>query len=224
MEAQVDTDMEEIMSIEYHETVLKAYTRARDKLMMEVFYDNMKLQVQDKKYNGNDRYILKMRELATANAKMRKQQITSEYYWVSVSPKPEISLDQLIIKVDKYVGRKMVSGSMYCYEWNSAGNPHTHMLIHNLENSDKDFRKNTTNTFKTLVGNLKCIDIRRVPEDWVEDKKLYIKGDKWDDNKQELIELDKEYRMKYDLQPYYTTGTLSEPDPLLDEGSSVVDI
>lgn len=212
---ELDSETEDAILIE------KCRKKAKEKVLTNAFTQLYTQQIYTNK-PLDDRILKHAQMLTQKSLKLRKKKRSSEYYFVSVSPESHHTIEDLKYKVEKYVDRKLCVGTIYAYEWNKRGIPHVHILVRQLEYSDTDFRKNTYNSFKTLVGNKKCVDIRAIPEDWVDDKIDYIKGDKWDIEKEELIKIDIQNRLEYRLEPFYTTGTFIRTErerPPLDGGS-----
>lgn len=209
------TQFREERKIEIKLTMQKLQKKAIEKIYLDAKILEYRALIESNETLDNE-FLSEARISIDRAKKLQKQKVTSEYYFVTVSPKQGTTLEALRKQVDKYVGRRMIVGSMYAYEWTKEKQVHVHLIVHQLECSDRDFRKNTKNTFKNLVGNLACIDVRGIPDDWIDDKKAYIKGEKWDEGKDEMIAFDKQKRIEENLEPFYTTGSM-RPTPLLDE-------
>lgn len=193
----------EIMKCDYKQ-------RALDKLFLELEYTKLKLDVQDAPDEQDDETIKYLKQLNMDIKKKQKQKPGCDFYFVTVSPTIGTDFHLLQTKVQKYTTRMMIRSAMYTYELTKQNNPHVHILVENAGYTDKDFRRNTCNTFKKIVGDIRCINIKSVPEDWVQDKIEYIKGEKWDSTKDDMIENDKKWRLEMSLQPYYIIGTKFE--------------
>jgi len=223
--------METELQLYKEQAILKMRERMiviNEKAIEKIYLDSKIAEYRaliDSKEPIDNEMLISARESMAISKKLQKQKITSEYYFVTVAPKTGTTLEELKSKVEKYINRRMVCGSMYSFEWTKEKQVHVHLIVHQIESSDRDFRKNTKNTFKNLVGNLTCIDVRAIPEDWLDDKKAYIMGEKWDDDKQEMIEYDKQKRIDEGLSPYYQTGTFVIPRPTtyLDEDGIICD-
>lgn len=195
----------------------KCKDQAITKMLRDQYIEMYTRELDNKEYEDNyDPLLAELQRVYSENAKARKHKVNHTYYFVSVSPRPGTGVEPLLKKIQKLAKKRSIEGTMYCIEWNKNQEPHCHILVHQLQCSDTDFRKNTKNTFKNLVDNTRCINIRGVPEDWIEEKKEYIRGEKWDTEKDEMIEYDRYKREQLGLEPYYCTGTLARP--LLDEG------
>lgn len=211
-EEETEEEFNTRLELEKEQKIRSALKDVQEKAEKKVYADYLIQQYKiliESKEDLTSPFLIAAREAFQLTTKLYKQKVSSEHYWVSVNPSNDKELDELIKKVDKYVGRRFITGIIYTYEWCRNGTPHVHMLVHQLELSDKDFRKNTKNTFKNLVGNLKCIDIKRVPSDWIQDKIDYLQGNKWDPEKDDMIESDKLKREEFELEPYYAFGSFA---------------
>lgn len=208
----MDQEQEYKRLLEYRELHSKARKKAQEKMMYTSYLNLYQAQLAADAVPDDQKWLKDIQDMDREVARLRKQKISHNYFFVTVSPRPDTGLDDLRKKVEKYAKRKMTAGIMYNYEWNKNGNVHSHMLVYQTSCSDSKFRENTKNTFKSLVDNLYCIDIRPLPDDWVKDKADYVAGLKWDPEKDDMIETDKEMRKGYGLEPFYKFGDM----PLLD--------
>lgn len=134
------------------------------------------------------------------------------YYFVTVNCKPDVQIHELQKKVNKYVNRKFIAECEYVYEQRGSTEfelgkgKHVHILVKQRGDChDGQFKQNTRNTFKSLVGNPQThVDIRAVKEAYVSDKRDYMRGQKTGEGKQEKVEMDKIYRAQNNLEEYYT--------------------
>jgi hypothetical protein len=85
---------------------------------------------------------------------------------------------------------------------------------------DGAFKRDTRNTFKTLVGNPEThVDIRPVKPEWIEEKRAYMKGGKTGEGKAEKVAMDRVWRAQNNLEEYYIRSNgLQASSP--SEGSS----
>lgn len=184
---------------------LKCREKALSKLLTEQYVEHYRYLMESKS-ESSDIYVLKLRELFTANVKMRKQRVSYKHYWVTVNPARAEDRETILRLITKYTTRKMVLGAMYTFESRMDDSFHTHILVHQEQYSDSDFRRNTKNSFKKIQA---IVDIRSVPEDWVPDKIDYILGKKWDIGKEDYVEYDKTWRIKNSYDSYYTVGSFA---------------
>lgn len=134
------------------------------------------------------------------------------HYFVTVNAKPDVILSELVKKVRKYVGRKFVKSVEYVYEQRGSHDGergrgmHVHMLVQQVGSKmDGEFKRDTRNTFKDLVGNAAThVDIRPVNVAHVDDKREYMRGVKTGDGKAEKVAQDRVWRRENNLEDYYT--------------------
>lgn len=134
------------------------------------------------------------------------------YYFVTVNCKSDVQLHELFKKVSKYVNRKFVQEAEYVFEQRGSNELemgkglHVHILVKQRGDChDGQFKQNTRNTFKGLVGNPQThVDIRAVKEAYVSDKRDYMRGQKTGEGKAEKVEMDRIYREQNNIQEYYT--------------------
>lgn len=188
----------------------EAYEKAVDKLLLQLQYNKLLLDIQEPEHEDDDELVKQMKQLNIDIKKRQKQKPGQDYYFVGVSPVIGTDFELFKCKVQKYTTRSMIRSAIYCYELSKQSNPHVHILVENSGYTDKDFRRNTYNTFKKIVGDQRCVDIKAIPEEWVQDKIDYIKGIKWDKSKDTMIEADIEWRKSMSLEPYYKIGTKFE--------------
>lgn len=129
-------------------------------------------------------------------------------YWVTVNPKEGTTISSLNKRIEKYVQRKMIHAFNYAFEQrgktiDEAGKGmHVHLLI---KSKDKKawFKRSTISSFKALCGNEQAIDIKLYPMDYETEKIEYLKGEKWDDDKEDSTKINKIWREKEKLKSYY---------------------
>lgn len=189
--------------------VSKQNEKVLNKLYFDGIYANLKAKIDDDDYQTTDEDILYLRELQNETLALQKKKAGSPYYFITVSPKPGVDFSVFKKKVEKFVSRKIVSRSIYCYELTKKQEPHVHLLVQNNSVPDFDFRRNTKNTFSKLIGCSQGINIKGIKEDHVKQKVRYILGDKKDEEKMYMVACDKEWRVSMNLEDFYQTGDKS---------------
>lgn len=126
--------------------------------------------------------------------------------WVTVNPKPDISLESFKARVDNYLKRKFVLNPLYRYEQRGETEEelgrgfHVHILFDKSDQiSPAQIIKYTQNSFKYITGNSKHIDIKIYPYEYRKEKEDYLNGIKWDKEKEEKLKIDKLFREKNGL-------------------------
>lgn len=185
--------------------VVDLQDKAVKTLYIKSYMSYLESQLADGAFTeSRDPLYKSLQDIYAKNLSLQQKKRSFEYYFVTVSPK-ENDLPWLMKKTEKMANKKSTIGAMYTYELRSDGTPHVHMLVRQLQYSSTDFCRNTRNTFK----DRQCmVDIKGVYESWIPDKVDYIRGDKWDPEKDEMIQKDREWRKQMKLQSYYIVGEL----------------
>lgn len=135
------------------------------------------------------------------------------WLWITISPKPEISFAEFRKKVDKLVNRKMFKSAEWAFEQRSSDPNqfygfHAHILAQRcLSYKPSKCKRGIKNTCKGLVGsvdNNNVLNIQIIGDDYAIDKAQYFKGIKTGAGKEEKQLVDKIWRVKEGLLPYYT--------------------
>jgi len=188
---------------------VNAERKARQKILFEVYYNDYKERIAQ----GADpqTYIeeLFFNRVRTKVKGTRNIAITGYWWFTFTIDKSRFTdgdyLERLKKKVNKFITKKVVKRAIWCYELTKEEMPHVHMLIE-VDNENPvakhTFDKGVVNTFKD-VGHVKT---KKCPEEWVKDKVQYLLGNKWDEEKEDMITKDREWRQSVDLQPYYEIG------------------
>lgn len=141
----------------------------------------------------------KMEEESKRRAKM---------YFVTINPKPDIKFDEFRRRTQKYFAK--YKETEFAFEVRGKKDDlyyghHCHILMkaRTKKNDTHTIRSNIYKSFKDMVGNIKSIDVRLYPESYWEDKRDYISGKKWDDQKDEAILATKEWRESIGLKSIY---------------------
>lgn len=138
------------------------------------------------------------------------------YCFITINPKSDIELAQFVKKVEKLANRNLFTSVLWVYE--QRGNTestmgtgfHAHILAkRNVNYKPCKIANCVRNTCKTLVKDIKSnnlVNIQFIGESWADDKRQYILGEKIADGKAEKQVLDKKWRIKNNLKPYYNNA------------------
>lgn len=134
------------------------------------------------------------------------------YCFITINPKPDVSLDTFKKQVEKAVNRNMFVQVRYVYEqrgtnMDEAGKGfHTHILAkRNLSYKPNKVAANLKNTFKGVVdvNNPSLLNIQHIGADFAKDKDEYIDGVKTGEGKDLKQEIDVEWRKSNGLSVIY---------------------
>lgn len=136
---------------------------------------------------------------------------TSPYYMVTVNADPETEVKPFVEKASKWVQQKHIQEAEYVFEQRSetveeAGKGmHMHCIL-KTDTNKQDLIKRTYNTFKHFVGGNAAIDVRPVYDNYLEQKRQYIRGMKAGEKKQQRVFVDIYWRNINNLKDIYTTN------------------
>lgn len=150
-----------------------------------------------KKQDSED--LNRRRELLGLKIKQNKKH---HFITISLDPKKLIIPDELNPKF-KY---KYLDESIFCYEFFGKElqfHPHIHMLVEAYDNGKIIPKSTIVRDFsRALKVDNNFIDVKSEP--WLYNKRrAYILGDKKEE-KMEQINMDREYRLKNNIDEYYT--------------------
>lgn len=197
--------------------VLKNEYAAMDKLYDEVLtkaIDDNFLQLLKKRSKKIaeqrlESYISRNPDKSFLSAPSAKREI----YFLTISFYDDLTNIDLYLKcVDKFVSLEYIRDAryVYCYEQRSSEGEdfrgmHMHMVF---DKKDGDNYKKSKllpriyNTFKAVCAK-NCIDLKKYPDTFRDDKIEYMKGNKDDENKLNAVKHNKLFREKYNLKLLY---------------------
>jgi len=162
------------------------------------------------KYEEN--HIAKLRELKKSGVETEKN-----YYFLTVNPKPSITLEELLKTIQKAMQKKWISYYLYVIEQRGENieelgkGIHTHIIFNKGIKHCKVI-KEMSNTFKGLcdVSNFHLFNIASIGDEEKKRKIEYITGTKADEEKHLKQEMDIIFRQEKKLKSYYTSANTKE--------------
>lgn len=183
-------------SVEINEIYKKAEEQAKYKFMVRCITK----MINEGEYD-NDPTIKNLR--SKLNQKHR-------FYFITINPKDDITLKDFMEKVHKYTGRSMFDKGTVSYTFeqrsNDVDDAGKGMHVHIAAQSDlkkSHILRNTISSFKHMIGTEQHIDVRIYPIKYLDDKIKYMKGDKWDEDKSESVEVNKFWRIANNIESLY---------------------
>lgn len=132
-------------------------------------------------------------------------------YWCTVNPKPEVDITAFVSQIHRVMNRSLVEQCVYTFEQrgeniNELGKGvHMHAIIWPGKSYSTSFCKHFRDAVSNLVGcPNKHIWIVKAKGNWVNEKMNYLKGIKWDREKDKKCAFDKEWRSAIGIQPWYS--------------------
>ena len=114
-------------------------------------------------------------------------------FFCTVRPKDGTTFQSIQYYFNKLLNRNFMKNGFYGYECTDFDDTtkdtkgiHVHFVIPAHSMGKKRMRENIHNTFKD-IASIQAIDVRVYPASFRDDKVSYIKGDKWDAQKQGAI-------------------------------------
>ncbi len=128
-------------------------------------------------------------------------------YWITINPDLTHQNPHTLIQNNKLFLNRYCTQYSFNIEQrskttdNMGKGVHTHIICN--PKSTKNFKRDIRNNYRHMVGNEKSIKISAIPQDWYKDKVEYIKGHKWDTEKESQIAIDNIWRKGLRLKVYY---------------------
>lgn len=148
----------------------------------------------------------------------KRGQEICEYMFITINPDPsfKLSVKSIYDKLCRLCKSTRIFEYLYSIEQRGDTEEtmgygiHTHILIRHRFPKFCKLQYHFYNAFKTVVGNIKHIDIRHCKNvSDVRHRINYIKGEKKDDAKIEKVLIDRKWRQQWGIEDTY--GNLVEP-------------
>lgn len=138
----------------------------------------------------------------------RETEKDRKIFFITVNPVPTVSdVDFVTFIQDRLMKRVIMKGAHYVFEQRSQAYPahgfHCHMVLEKRM-SPKQIHDRIFNTVKSMVGHPKHVDVRVYPYSFLDEKLAYMRGEKWDEEKQECVTLTKQWQKTLDIQRIFT--------------------
>lgn len=150
-------------------------------------------------YQSEAEFVAKMREQFADNFKTVAYLITIN--WDSNAH----SVSDLQKPLQKVLSKKWLKNILIAHEQRGEILPdlgkgyHVHILAEGVDKPPSQVHREIYNTVKNYVGNKRHVDIQPVKKEWLQDKKDYLTGKKFDSDKEQKCQLDIIFRKQYGL-------------------------
>lgn len=205
------TKVEELK--DYFENIDKLITPAIEQFTKKKIESIIKMKYEAGTLGEKWKNIKEYEEECKADVKEGiAQKHNNGYVFITINPKPDVSLQAFRDKVDKFVERNMFTEYRYVYEQRSETEEemgkgfHAHILLkRNLDYKPYKIGVNTKNTFKdiTEVNNPKILNIQNIGADFAKDKDEYMTGVKTGENKDKKQAIDILWRKANNIESVY---------------------
>lgn len=139
------------------------------------------------------------------------------FLFVTINPKPTVTLEELKTASEKLVNRQMFSAYALAFEQRASAPEeagkgfHVHILMRrNLNYKPCRIKKNMCNTIKNIcnVHDSRVFNVQFIGEDFARDKMKYITGGKTGDGKDQKMDIDDIFRKNSNLEKIYEKGQM----------------
>lgn len=151
---------------------------------------------------------LAFRDFIASENRKNAENSGNKLFWITINPKPGISLETLKKNTLKMYSKKWIKGYMYVYETTSNGHNHTHgLIVADYEISRA--RKELASTASSIcdISNVHCFKFVVLDDPNVAQQKMnYMMGLK-QSKKEENVSITKQWRKQNNLAELYESAT-----------------
>ena len=190
--------------------------RQRYTTMIEKFEERKIMNIMNKMYNSG----LILKDLKTIEDRIpkpvKKENNLQDWVWLTVNPKPGITLEQFQKILTKQVNRKLWTEYKYVIEQRGTNEEelgkgiHAHLLLkRNPETEYKTTKRQAQNGFKNITdtNNAKIFYWKECRADFLDDKLEYITGIKTGEGKDLKQQMDIIFRQKNNIKTIYESNS-----------------
>lgn len=140
--------------------------------------------------------------------KMKKIMLdNTDIFWITVNPRPDVRFDFFKKTVSNLMERVFMKGAVYAFEQRSEDDKkphgyHCHILV-DKRMSPKQMYDRVFNTFKAILGTKKALDIRSYEGRFRDEKMDYLRGIKWDPDKDKAVFATCKWRESIGIEAIY---------------------
>lgn len=145
---------------------------------------------------------------------LRRSEEADQFYFITICPYPDLELQSLIKVMDKVLKKKWLNDYVYVYEQRQDDDDkpiygiHVHMIVRRETIAKSDVIREVYNTSKSIVGSKQSIDVKLLNKLEMSVRLNYILGQKSSEEKQKRQIIDKVFREKNRIEPYYQNNFL----------------
>lgn len=192
------------VTMENAENILKIYEiseKAKLAMLESEFRKYHKQRFDNGEYD-DEHFMIK--QCRTAMIKEKEKNM----YWMTINPKPDTPLEKFKLIITAFLKRKMVLSYHYALEQRGKTNEtmgegiHVHILMYSYDRKPHIIR-NTYSTFKSIIGSKESIDVKKYPSDYHSEKLQYLNGTKWDDEKEDSVKINNQWRINNNIDSVY---------------------
>lgn len=176
----------------------------------------------EKFYDGNALYYWRHVYLPREEAKQRERQNIAaqknKFFFITINPdNSQIRIRKFLQKIASICNRAFVEKYYYTIEQRGKTMKdmgqgfHAHLIIFPKYNKKKkclaEIQRDIYSTCKNFTGNIKHIDVKEYPIEFLDDKIKYLKGEKFEEDKLESCKINAAFRKKNNIDILYTNAS-----------------
>lgn len=134
-----------------------------------------------------------------------------DYVWVTVNPRKEVSLQDLLKNVHKMYKKVWIEKALYIFEIGATKHNHSHGIIQFKPGMSKaKIIQQLANSVKSITNTEinNCFCVRFVTQEQAKKNINYMLGQKQQE-KMQAVKDTLEWRVQNNILPYYTSGDIS---------------
>lgn len=136
-----------------------------------------------------------------------------DLFWITINPKPGVTLKALKEQVQQVCSKRCFKYGYYTFEQRGktlkdmGKGVHCHLAMVRLHHfKPAPIRQAITKKLlkADIIGNAMAFDLRPYPMSWLKEKLEYMSGTKWDEEKDDAVEINKKWRVQNGLKNIYS--------------------
>lgn len=140
----------------------------------------------------------------------KPQKDNREILFITINPSSEVVFEDFYKKFELIKKRPFMVNLAYTYEQRGKTEAemgtgfHIHFMIDKTKYvTPAQVQRNLYSSFKSMVGSMNSIDVRKYPFSYREEKLMYMTGQKWEAEKEASCKVNEIWRQKNNLMRLY---------------------
>lgn len=175
------------------------------------------LSAEDVERHG-DPYFANIKRMLAQQQEAKEAAAANKYWWITFNPHPSVPIEKSFAAWEQYMRLKQNQMHIWSIENHTANGQrvHYHGLVKKSGNQHSSKSKMMTAAFRIFeeycdVGNSHCFKLKAIDKQADADRIIsYIQGDKVDPNKQNNVEMDREWRQLNGFEQVYVSESWAE--------------
>lgn len=188
-----------------HKAKKRAYLDVCKSLNIEI------LETKIKSKTIEDPYLKELQDQLNSVKKNHKPKKYIGYFWITVTSKYVSGsgcVHDFVTTLSNLIKLNWIQSLQFNIELTRSEVIHSHMLVQvakPMAPADvlDRLRRSRIKQHVELKKSKRFIRSSRIPDSWYDDKVSYLRGEKWDEDKTDMIQHDIEFRKKNNLKDFY---------------------